>query len=74
MGSVGGRRITVVKILIDFWQLWMDFEFENKIITLQQSNLLMVLNGKYTQVAYLTDLSGGKINFELFARETNGDM
>ena len=56
-----------VKILIDFWQLWMDFEFENKIIALQQSNL-MVLNGKDTQVAYLTDLSGGKIDFEFFGR------
>ena len=45
----------------------MDFEFENKIIALQQSNL-MVLNGKDTQVAYLTDLSGGKIDFEFFGR------
>ena len=68
MGSVGGPTIIVVKILIDFWQLWMDFEFENQIIALQQSNLLMVLNGKDTQVAYLTEISGGKIDFELFGR------
>ena len=46
----------------------MDFEFENQIIALQQSNLLMVLNGKDTQVAYLTEISGGKIDFEFFGR------
>ena len=46
----------------------MDFEFEKQNYWFQQWNLLMVLNGKNTQVAYLTEISGGKIDFELFGR------